>query len=83
MKTPSPKTKELSLIKEEIRQQLCNLLDGQCIEGLIISQNLKIAEKGYGSEVKDTLIDEFGLEQRGWDKKSKVIKRSGEFNFKF
>jgi len=82
MKAPSSKEKKLSLIKQEIHQQLCSLLDGQCIEGLIITQNLKIADKEYGTEVKDALIDEFGLEQKGWNKKSKVIKRLGEFDLK-
>jgi len=62
---------------EEIRKDIEDRADDlrHPYSSAIVSFALQAARKYYGEDVKNSLIDEFGLEEHGWRKDSKEIKR--------
>lgn len=65
-------------IKEKIELEL-ESIDRKPYSDTIISIQLEAADRCFGHEVKDQLIEEFGLDKYGWQKSPHPIKRSDKY----
>jgi len=69
----------LSDIKEKIESEL-ESIDRKPYSDTIISIQLEAADRCFGHEVKDQLIEEFDLDKYGWQKSPHPIKRSDKYS---
>ena len=64
----------LASIRKTIGEEIMNLSTKPYSDS-IISIQLEMARDIYGKQIKNSLIDEFGLDKYGWDKDSEEIRR--------
>lgn len=70
---------EIKDIRKKILSEVASIDKKPYSDG-IISIQLEEARKYFGEDVKNTLIDELGLEKYGWHKDEGKIRRSDKYS---